>query len=108
LRDGDSCALGPRARFRFSLPSSLSTTAILELDGGARLDGDVRRVILLDRHLILGADAGAHIKIPRLADRVILSATPEGFRLKTRETVEVNGEPRDAAATLPPGAHIQA
>src|SRR5690606_25223540 len=78
LRDGDSCALGPRARFRFSLPSSLSTTAILELDGGARLDGDVRRVILLDRHLILGADAGAHIKIPRLADRVILSATPEG------------------------------
>lgn len=108
LRDRDDCTLGKRAHLRFRLPSNLSATAILDLSGGARLDGDVRHVVLLDRHLIFGADASAHVCVPKLTERAILSQGPDGFRLKTTESIEVDGKTVPAETVLPAGTPVKA
>ena len=82
-RDGGT-NLGDRCRITFRLPTSLSPTAILELGSGLRLDGDVRKVILLDGHLIFGPARGAHIVTERAEGRVILSAAGDRFRCRAR------------------------
>ena len=59
LATGDRVALSPRCRLAFHLPSPASTSAVLELTGSRLPMADVRRVILMDRDLIIGPHAGA-------------------------------------------------
>jgi hypothetical protein len=106
LHHRDECVLGARARFRFLLPSSLSSTAVLELGTQARVGGDVRHVILLDRHLIVGADSGAHIRVPKLDARSILSHDARGLTARSSETISIDGERHDPDAPLPFGRTI--
>jgi len=64
LEDGDRIELSPRARPTFRLPSRRSASAVLDLGGSLRLAGDVRRVILFDRHATMGPGPANHIVVP--------------------------------------------
>lgn len=108
LADGDEVRLGKRSNLTFRLPSKLSPTAVLELGPGLRLEGDVRKIILLDGPLIFGSGAGCHVELKEGNGRVILSATKGGFRCRAPEPVVVDGRPSDLETTVPPGAHVEA
>jgi hypothetical protein len=108
LADGDEFVLGARSRLTFRMPTSLSPTAILELGPGLRLEGDVRKVVLLDGHLIIGPGKGCHIETGRAEGRVILSAGAEGFRCRAQEPLVVDGTPAGTDEPVPFGAHVEA
>ena len=108
LADGDEIRLGVRARLIFRLPTALTGTALLELCSGLRISGDVRKVLLLDSHLIIGAAPGAHVVVPGLKDRVILSAAGGRFRCRAAVPVAVDGVLGSRDETIVPGAHVEA
>ncbi|HOW18082.1 MAG TPA: hypothetical protein PLC79_03520 [Phycisphaerae bacterium] len=64
LEDGDRIELSRHAHLTFRLPSRRSASAVLELGGSQRLPGDVRRVVLFDRHATMGPGPGHHIMVP--------------------------------------------
>ncbi len=73
LHDGDKLELSPRCRLRFTLPHAASTTAVLELSGARLPRGDVRRVVLLDRDLIVGPGPAAHVRAASVSEPIVLS-----------------------------------
>jgi hypothetical protein len=104
LADGDKIALSPRCRLRFRLPSAASSTAVLELSTARLPEADVRRVILLDREMILGPGAAAHVRADHLPVRAMLHV--RGGRLLCRcegpqATMTVDRLPADPAAGIP-------
>ncbi len=72
LSSGDRIAVSPRCRLLFSLPSPSSTSAALDLTSGRFPRADLRRVILLDRELIVGPGAACHIRADHLSEPVVL------------------------------------
>jgi hypothetical protein len=72
LSDGDRIALSPRCRLQFNLPNPASTSATLEVVGGRFPRADIKRVILLDRDLIVGPGNGAHIRADHAASQAVL------------------------------------
>jgi hypothetical protein len=72
LAAGDRVALSPRCRLQFNLPNPSSTTAVLDLTAGRFPRADVRRIILLDRDLVIGPGASAHIRADALSEPAVL------------------------------------
>jgi len=102
LADGDRVALSPRCRFRFRLPNAASTTAVLELSGGRLAGGDARRVILLDREMILGAAASAHVRAAGLASQAVLFLRDGQLRCRTDLAVTADRRPMPGDAPVVP------
>lgn len=73
LNHGDTISLSERARLRFEQPHPASTSAVLDLLGTRLPTGDVRRVILMDKDIVIGPAASAHIRASQLAEPVVLS-----------------------------------
>lgn len=73
LSPGDRVELSPRCRLTFGLPNPSSTSASLDLISGRFPRGDLRRIILLDRDLIIGPGANAHIRADQLSEQVVLN-----------------------------------
>lgn len=107
LADGDEVLLGKRARLKFRLPTSLSSTAILELGSGLRVSGDVRSILLIDENILIGGDGGCHVHAPSLHGRVVLRVDGQGFRLKSPEPIVVSGEARSGEEPVPLGAVVE-
>lgn len=72
LSSGDRVSVSPRCRLQFSLPNPSSTTATMDLVSGRFPRADLRRVILLDRDLIIGPGASSHIRADQLSQPVVL------------------------------------
>jgi hypothetical protein len=110
LAPGDRIALSPRCRLTFAMPSPASTSAVLELSGARHPRADVRRVVLLDRDLILGPGGAAHVRVDHAAEPIVLHV--RGGRLccegKPGTAVTIDGRPMDRHAGIPIGAHVQA
>ncbi|HMB95528.1 MAG TPA: hypothetical protein VKK61_05775 [Tepidisphaeraceae bacterium] len=77
LASGDRISLSPRCTLTFTLPNPSSTTATLELVAGRFPRADVRKVILMDRDLIIGASGAAHIRAEHLNNLMVIQATDE-------------------------------
>jgi hypothetical protein len=101
LVNGDRIAVGPRGRIDFHRPNAASATAVLRV-GGARLPwGGVREVLLMDREIVLGASAAAHVRVNEAAAPVILQAGADGRLLcRGEETVLVDGRPCGRSADV--------
>ena len=68
---------------------------------GARLPrGDARRVILLDRELILGPGPTAHIRVDELSGPVVLHVRDGRLCCRSREAVRVDGRPAHPQAAI--------
>jgi hypothetical protein len=83
LCDGDRIALGPRCRIGFSRPNAASASAVLEINGARLGRGDVRRVILMDREIVMGDASSAHVRTRELRGPAVLLAGRRGLTLRT-------------------------
>ena len=82
LSDGDTIALSPRCRLRFVRRHPASGSAALELLTGRLPDTDARDVLLIDRELVLGPDANAHVRLPAGSPRGTLLKRDGGLCLR--------------------------
>ncbi len=113
LQDGDKINLGGQVELSFRLPTSLSATAVIDLPRGQRLENDVRRILLQDGHVIVGATTACHIVTPHAPERTILSrestgGSEEGFTCRNKNGVIVDGKEKGRSASVPLGAQIEA
>ena len=96
LAHGDRIGLGPRCRITFRRPSPASSSAVLDLSGTRLPQGDVRHVILMDRELIVGPGASAHIRSDDLASPAVI------HRRDGRLVCRADG----SSTELAPGIHV--
>ena len=110
LGSGDRVALSPRCRFGFATPNVASTTAVIDLTGARYPRSDVRRIILMDRDLIIGPGAATHVRIgdaEGAGSNVVLHLRDGRLFCETDQPIEVNGAPLDRNAGIPLGAHVK-
>lgn len=107
LKNGDEIALSPRCRFRFRLPNVASTSALLDLTGSRLPRADVRRVVLLDRELVVGPGPLTHVRVDDLTEPLVLHVHRGRLMCRTKEHVLVEGRQVDPKAPLPVGAHVR-
>jgi hypothetical protein len=106
LGNNDRIGLSPRCRFTFSLPHAASTTAVLDLVGARYPRGDVRRVILLDRDLVLGPGSTSHVRVPGLAAPVVLNL--RNGMLRPSVEAAVGDRPLGTSEGIPVGTPVSA
>jgi hypothetical protein len=108
LASGDELALSPRCRFTFRLPNVASTSAVLDLIGTRYPRADVRRVILLDRELVIGPGPGAHVRIDELTEKVVLHVRDGRLFVQTAQPVLAGERPVAPKSAVALGTHMKA
>lgn len=102
LASGDRIALSPRCRLAFSLPHAATTTAALDLVSARYPRGDVRRVILLDSELVIGAGPTSHVRLDALPEPIVLQRRGASMQVASSHGVEVaRGSRLDRCRPLP-------
>jgi hypothetical protein len=101
LADGDRIALSPRCRMKFNIPNPASTTATLSLSSARLGRADVRRIILMDRAILIGPSTGDHIVAESLDETIALFVQNGRLLCKTKERILVNDKPISSGAGLP-------
>jgi hypothetical protein len=107
LADGDRIALSARCVMKFNVPNPASTTATLSLTSGRLGRGDVRRVILMDRDILVGPSAGDHIVAESLNETIALFVQNGRLLCKTRDRILVDDKPVNPRAGLPVDKQIR-
>lgn len=106
LADGDRISLGPRCQLKFTLPSAASTSAVLHLSGCRLPAGDARRVILMDRSIVISPGSAGHIRADRLTAPAVLYMRDGRLLLRSSDEVKVNDRPMDPRVGIPMGASV--
>ena len=106
LATGDRIGLSPRCRFTFALPHPASTTAVLDLVAARYPRSDVRRVILMDRDLIIGGSAASHVRVSGISTPIVLNL--RGGMLRPSVEATLNGKPLGRDEGLPVGVPVVA
>lgn len=107
LADGDSIRLGASCRFRFALPTPFSPTAVLTLERGRRIEGDVRKIVLFNKSLLLGKEGKCHVAVPVAGDTVVLTAGSGGLVCRAQEEILVDAKSAGREALIPLGSHVE-
>jgi hypothetical protein len=107
LASGDQIRLTPRCRIRFELPHPASTTAVLTVSGTRLPGSDARRVILMDRAMVMGPGPGTHVRADALQEPAVLVAVENRLMCRTGEAVLVDDRPMDRVRGLTLGARIR-
>ena len=97
LAHGDRIGLGTRCRITFRRPSAASASAVLDLSGTRLPQGDIRHIILMDREMIIGPGASAHVRADDLETPVVLQ------RREGKLICKINGDSNE----LIPGNHVK-
>ncbi len=93
LASGDRIDLGKSCRLVFHQPTSMSTTAVISLHKGHRIEKDVRKVILLDRDLVVGPRSSCHIQAPVGKQPLVLSYRHGQLHCRASDAVSIDGKP---------------
>ncbi|MEJ2703963.1 MAG: hypothetical protein P8Z79_16115 [Sedimentisphaerales bacterium] len=101
LVNGDRISLSPRCGMKFSLPNPASTTATLTLSSARVGRADVRKIILMDRDILIGPNAGSHILVESLEETVALFVQNERLLCRSRQGILVDDKPVGSTAGLP-------
>lgn len=101
LVDGDRIGLSPRCGMKFNIPNPASTTATLSLSSARLGRADVRQIILMDRDILIGPNAGSHIVAESLDETVTLFAQNGRLLCKAKQAILVDEKPVSATAGLP-------
>ncbi len=104
LTNGDRILLGPRCLLKFALPSAASTSAVLHLSGCRLPSGDARRVILMDRSIVISPGSAGHIRADRLTGPAVLHIRDGRLLVRSTAEVKVNDQPIDDRIGIPVGA----
>jgi hypothetical protein len=100
LTDGDKIALSRRCRLTFRRPNAASSSAVLEVSGARLPAGGARRVILMDREIILSTEPTAHVQAEVTAPAV-LHVRDDRLACRTDAPVTIGERPIDPAEALP-------
>lgn len=100
LTGGERIALSPRCRVSFARPHPASTTAAVDLVGARYPRSDVRRVILLDRDLVLGPASHCHVRVPGLEAPFVLQLRGDALRCGVEATADGKPVPREGGLPL--------
>jgi hypothetical protein len=100
LVDGDRIALSPRCRMKFHITNPASTTAVLSLSSGNLGRADIRRIILMDRDILIGPTSGCHILADFLDETITLCIQNGRLVCKTREKILVDNKPVSSSTGL--------
>jgi hypothetical protein len=107
LSDGDRIMLSPRCRMRFCRPNAASTSAALALSEARLPQADIRKIILLDREMLLGPGPTAHIRADGLESQAVLHVRDGRLVCRTTMPVMVNDRPIEPAEGLPLGVPVR-
>lgn len=106
LMRGDRIGLSPRCRMTFNLPNPASTSATIDLTAGRFPRADVRRIILLDRDLIIGPGTATHIRVDQIPGNIILLVRDGRLYVQSDSPVTVDGRPSERSSGIPLGGHV--
>jgi hypothetical protein len=84
LASGDRISLSPRCRLAFAIPNPSSTSATLELSSGRFPRADLKKVILMDRDLIIGPGSTSHVRVDHLAQPIALHIREERLAFRNQ------------------------
>jgi hypothetical protein len=107
LADGDRIALSPRCRMKFNIPNPASTTAVLSLSSGKLGRADIRRIILMDRDILIGPTSGNHILAESLSETLTLCIQNGRLLCRSRDKILVDGKPMSSTTSLPMNKQIR-
>lgn len=107
LADGDSVALSSRCRVKFSVPNAASTSAVLQLSGTRLPRTDARRVILLDRELIIGPGTASHVRADVLTEPIVLYVRDGQLCCRAKGPVLAGEQAMGSAMGLPMATSIR-
>lgn len=101
LANGDRIGLSPRCGMRFVIPNPASTTATLNLSTARLGRADVRQIILMDRDILVGPNAGSHIHAESLEETIALYVKNGRLLCKANQAILVDEKPVSATSGLP-------
>lgn len=107
LTNGDRVALSPRCRMIFAMPCPASTTATIDLTGARHPRGDVRRIILMDRDLVIAPGGASHVRCDSLNEPVVIVHRDGQLYLKGGTAVTMGDQPIDEETPLQPGQPVR-
>lgn len=90
LVDSDRINLSTRCGMKFNIPNPASTTATLSLPAARLGRADVRRIILMDRDILIGPNEGSHILADSLDETVALFTQNGGLHCKAKDRILVD------------------
>ena len=106
LNDGDKIELSPRCRFKFRMPHAASTSAVIELSGARMVRGDVKRIVLLDKQLVMGSGPACQVRADSAQEPIILCVRDGKLVCQSRQVVKVGSEAYDASQGIPVDAPV--
>jgi hypothetical protein len=101
LADSDRINLSPRCVMKFNVPNPASTTATLSLPAARLGRADVRRVILMDRDILIGPTEGSHILAESLDETIVLFTQNGQLICRTKDKILVDEKAVSPTAGLP-------
>ena len=107
LASGDRLELSPRCRLKFSVPSQVSTTAVLDLSGAKLPRVEIRRVILMDQDLIIGPNSASHIQASGMKESMVLHVRQGRLYCQTHLPLMVDDEAADLKVPRPMGVSVK-
>ena len=91
----------------FAMPVPASTTATIDLTGARHPRSDVRRIILMDRDVVIGPGGASHVRVDSLTDAVVIIQRDGNLYLKGATAVTMGDQPIDETTPLQSGQAIR-
>lgn len=107
MRSGDLFQLGTSVQFRFTKSHPLSSSARLDLVSRHRTQPRCDGVVLLADTCVIGPSKGAHIHCSHWTSDAILFVSEGVWRIRSDESISVDGVVAGSTATLRPNCRIE-
>ena len=101
LVDSDRINLSPRCGMKFNIPNPASTTATLSLPAAKLGRADIRRIILMDRDILIGSTQGSHVLAESLNETVALFVQNGLLHCKAKDRIMVDDKTVNSMSGLP-------
>jgi len=106
LRSGDQLCLAERVRLGFRVPTTLSSSAVIDFQSNHRPTHTVDGIILMVDHCLLGPRRDHHVCCPDWPDVVVLYDQDDALRCRSSIALCVNGRPVSDSVSLKSGSVV--
>ena len=106
LSDGAEIALNESVKFKFCLPTPLSTTARLDTTSSHRGPVSVNGIVLLAETCLFGPGPENHVRCPNWSSSVVLIKRPSGFAVRSHQEITIDGQQHTGLSAVAYGQTI--
>jgi len=107
LVDSDRINLSPRCGMKFNIPNPASTTATLSFPSARLGRADVRRIILMDRDILIGPTEGCHVLAESLDETIALFTQNGRLLCKSKDKIMIDEKAVSSTSGLPVDKQIR-